>query len=429
MIKKLAIQGLYGRFAYNLNFKKPGGITIITGPNGYGKSTILRIIKALSDGDFDYILRLDFTQLRFNNEVGSGFQILKCNEGLEINGEMFDSACFINKKTIMKDFYKNYINIYNYAMLDHLEDEIKLSDKFVDIKNELYKSNYVDSKEFVEKTDRLHEVKNNIRKQIGSVKLIQEQRLIRINSKKTISENSSDKSENETINFVNELPKRFVKQFSDLAAQYSTVANKLDSSYPNRLFDTERGIMKDEYAIKVEEMQFKVRRLSKYSISELQTISSRDFKNEYAKALKVYFDDFDAKYSVYNGFIEKLDIFTTIINSRLRFKHIEISGKSGIVVVDDASPNGQLSLSDLSSGEKQEIVLFYELIFETPNSTLLLIDEPEISLHIAWQKMFMDDLIKIADYKGIKAIVATHSPQILNGHWENQIDLGELYES
>ncbi|MPN35496.1 hypothetical protein SDC9_182994 [bioreactor metagenome] len=60
---------------------------------------------------------------------------------------------------------------------------------------------------------------------------------------------------------------------------------------------------------------------------------------------------------------------------------------------------------------------------------MLLIDEPEISLHIAWQKMFMDDLIKIADYKGIKAIVATHSPQILNGHWENQIDLGELYES
>ena len=84
-------------------------------------------------------------------------------------------------------------------------------------------------------------------------------------------------------------------------------------------------------------------------------------------------------------------------------------------------------MNNLSSGEKQEIVLFYELIFESGNNELLLIDEPEISLHIVWQKMFMDDLLRIVKYKGINAIVATHSPQIINNHWERQIDLGEIY--
>ena len=81
----------------------------------------------------------------------------------------------------------------------------------------------------------------------------------------------------------------------------------------------------------------------------------------------------------------------------------------------------------MSSGEQQEIVLFYELIFETPNKSLLLIDEPEISLHIVWQKIFMEDLQKVVKMKNLNVVVATHSPQIINNYWDNQIDLGELY--
>jgi len=56
-----------------------------------------------------------------------------------------------------------------------------------------------------------------------------------------------------------------------------------------------------------------------------------------------------------------------------------------------------------------------------------LIDEPELSLHIEWQVKFMDDLLSIANYKDFKVTVATHSPQILNKHWDIQVDLGELY--
>jgi ABC-type ATPase involved in cell division len=44
-----------------------------------------------------------------------------------------------------------------------------------------------------------------------------------------------------------------------------------------------------------------------------------------------------------------------------------------------------------------------------------------------WQKKFMDDLLRIIDYKGFNVIVATHSPQIINNHWDRQVDLGELY--
>ena len=86
-----------------------------------------------------------------------------------------------------------------------------------------------------------------------------------------------------------------------------------------------------------------------------------------------------------------------------------------------------MSLSQLSSGEKQEIVLFYELIFDTRKELLLLIDEPEISLHITWQKQFLGDLLEVSKLIALHAIVATHSPQIVSSHLDIQIDLGELY--
>lgn len=154
-------------------------------------------------------------------------------------------------------------------------------------------------------------------------------------------------------------------------------------------------------------------------------INAEQYSAEFSKALKIYFDDFDEKYAVFEKFIDKLDLYTDIVNERLNFKKIYITREDGIVVKDDNGKTIELDL--LSSGEKQEIVLFYELIFETDGQLLLMIDEPEISLHIVWQRMFMRDLEKVAELGNLKVIVATHSPQIINNRWDLQIDLGELY--
>ena len=154
-------------------------------------------------------------------------------------------------------------------------------------------------------------------------------------------------------------------------------------------------------------------------------INAEQYSAEFSKALKIYFDDFNEKYAVFEKFIDKLDLYTDIVNERLNFKKIYITREDGIVVKDDNGKTIELDL--LSSGEKQEIVLFYELIFETDGQLLLMIDEPEISLHIVWQRMFMRDLEKVAELGNLKVIVATHSPQIINNRWDLQIDLGELY--
>ena len=76
MIKSIQLHKLFGRFNYNISMKS-GGVTIITGPNGFGKSTILRIINALNSENIEFFMDLDFSKIMivFDNEKKSTHRI------------------------------------------------------------------------------------------------------------------------------------------------------------------------------------------------------------------------------------------------------------------------------------------------------------------------------------------------------------------
>ena len=69
--------------------------------------------------------------------------------------------------------------------------------------------------------------------------------------------------------------------------------------------------------------------------------------------------------------------------------------------------------------------MFYDLIFETTQNTLVLIDEPELSLHIRWQLEYITELRKIIELSHFHALIATHSPQIIHDNWDITISLSE----
>ena len=71
-------------------------------------------------------------------------------------------------------------------------------------------------------------------------------------------------------------------------------------------------------------------------------------------------------------------------------------------------------------------VLLYELLFKVEPGALVLIDEPEISLHVAWQKEFLKDILSVIAVQRINVILATHSPQIINDRWDLTVDLEEI---
>lgn len=415
---KIQFKKLFGRFDYSIELKEDG-LTIITGPNGFGKSTILDSIYQLykKEKGIPFFLNLDFEEVIFLISGEKQLKITKKAGALVINDK---TDCSVNLKNIEKylgndSFFNRY---YNKNFVKKFEDRKTLDEVF----------NYVSLIERYSKKEVTQ--KNNIRfvinvlkefsKELGKVFYIREQRLV--------SEEFDRFDESRLKDEIKELPKKFKILLDENSSEYSSKSNELDSSYPIRLFNNKEAITsKDEFNQKIELMTKKFQKLNKFDLSRIQDLSNLEFKEEFSKALKIYFDDFDEKYQIYENFINQLELFTGIINDKLNFKEIAISREEGIYIKDKDIKGKQISLSQLSSGEKQEIILFYKLIFETPENTLLLIDEPEISLHIAWQKKFMDDLYEIIKFKKLNVIVATHSPQIINNRWENQIDLGELY--
>ncbi|MDU2236049.1 MAG: AAA family ATPase [Fusobacterium periodonticum] len=411
MLNKIVFEKLFGVFDYEI-YLKEGGVTILTGPNGFGKSTILKSINAFYLFDITFFSKLDFKKILF---FSSNSKKPICIEKESTN--------------IIIDEIKIDIKLLEEEMLKKSRKRIS-EDNWIDrrfgriiSKNEIIEFFFENNEERnnINKVD-IRKLKDKFKKYSGDTKFIKEQRLLR--------EETIELFEKQTINVIEELPNQFKDKMNQVSSKYSSEANRLDSSYPNRLFKTERGITKDEYEMSLESMNKKFEKLNKYNISDIKRLGEQvEFLEEHSKALKIYFDDFEKKYKVFEDFIEQLDLFTDIINSRLKFKEIRISREDGIAVYKSNTnkKNERLHLEQLSSGEKQEIILFYELIFESEKNIHLLIDEPEISLHIEWQLKFMDDLLRIAEKKKFKVTVATHSPQIINNHWDIQIDLGEMY--
>lgn len=74
---------------------------------------------------------------------------------------------------------------------------------------------------------------------------------------------------------------------------------------------------------------------------------------------------------------------------------------------------GVEKFNDFSTGEKQLITFLVYSAIELPKDTpsLIIIDEPELSLHVKWQRKLLKNLLK---KNNIKILSATHSPYILN---------------
>ena len=75
----------------------------------------------------------------------------------------------------------------------------------------------------------------------------------------------------------------------------------------------------------------------------------------------------------------------------------------------------RVNASDLSSGEQHEIIMLYEMLFMGDQYDLILIDEPEISLHIEWQMEFLSDLEEVLKASKVDVLMATHSVAIARG--------------
>ena len=89
-----------------------------------------------------------------------------------------------------------------------------------------------------------------------------------------------------------------------------------------------------------------------------------------------------------------------------------IIASSFIDFPDDPSP------TYYSSGQRRMISII-ETIMDSERGDVLLIDEPELSLHIDWQRRFIDQI----SIFGKRLVIATHSPDIIYNHTEKVVEV------
>ena len=115
---------------------------------------------------------------------------------------------------------------------------------------------------------------------------------------------------------------------------------------------------------------------------------------------------------------ENIELLFTVINEMFSEtgKKIEISKDSQLVFRQGENLFG---VEDLSSGEKQLLLLLVTVFLQDQKPSILFADEPEVSLHIAWQQVLIDNLRRLNPK--CQMIVATHSPSIISKGWGDKV--------
>ena len=228
---------------------------------------------------------------------------------------------------------------------------------------------------------------------------------------------------------------RTVRRYSDRLAgkvkqtltEFATLSQSLERSFPARLVEepTSEPLSKDQLAqdlARVEKRRSEIVEAG-LLLREPEGLSAPDIESmdkSRRSVLAVYAQDANKKLSVFDDLYARVNTFVRIANARLLYKQVSVS-QEGLRVSNSDGSN--LELEMLSSGEQHEIVLLFDLLFGTKENTLILVDEPELSLHVAWQREMLRDLQEMAELSDFRALLATHSPQIIDGRWDLTIQL------
>ena len=73
----------------------------------------------------------------------------------------------------------------------------------------------------------------------------------------------------------------------------------------------------------------------------------------------------------------------------------------------------------LSSGEKQMLAILLTVLVEDDQPYVLFMDEPEVSLHIEWQKQLIDLIVELNPH--VQIILTTHSPAVVMNGWADHV--------
>ena len=409
----IKVENLFGQFNYHLELS--GDISIITGLNGTGKTTILKLIHLLCIKEFNELLDIDFAryELTYNEHI---FEVRKYkvnslnilyngDEILDFNRVDFEQRARNLAFTKPFAYNKKWLHVNLIQHLQQIPNIPATSER--DIINQAY---------FI-KNENLNTIWELLPKTI----FISADRVFRRND---VNEPYNSQPSASVINsYSNEITNIFNQKINE----YSNSSQKLDHEFMNKIVNFDNDVItSDDYGTKVEEINKINKALIEYGVLNDLVGTMTPFDQEHAKVFTIYIKNLIDKLSEFSPLIQKCNLFVDILNQkRFTNKQIHITKDSGIIAKHG---DKQIDLGSLSNGEQNQLIMLFELIFRGDDNKVILIDEPELGLHVAWQMEFLDDLRSILAINRMMSVICTHSPQIIKDSWECVIDLGENSE-
>ncbi|WP_333588370.1 AAA family ATPase [Alistipes finegoldii] len=391
MIQSLKIQGLFGLYSYNLKFRvyNKDSITFITGPNGYGKTTILSLIQALYSYNLNFLMTIPFDTLTFTfgGEGGGVVEIIQRRHTEQEDGS---DVARLSSVTLQVVFRKP-------TREDGMPGEEL--DRF-----EAGSDDPV--------TWKMRESQLRLYMQSRPCYYIKDQRL----EHKTASLEKEVLPEEATEPAVcynaKELQRELVKQ--------QVLYNGIFQTPPSVSVGSDRN-GKEVYDKLKNELQPFLDKLYGWELIKKTEIPEYDPQNG---ALEGYLHQLKQAVEAIDTFVQRLDVFERIVKrSQFANKKLEISPRFGYRFLAEDENRTILSCEGLSSGEQHILIQTYELLFRAEEGSLALIDEPELSFHLSWQMDFLRNIREIMEVRDIQCIVGTHSPQVFSNKWELSTDL------
>ncbi|MGM0789887.1 MAG: AAA family ATPase [Bacillota bacterium] len=470
------------RFITIVNFNDQGtleldlsqNLTILTGDNGAGKTTILNLIFNILNGDFKNVNKVRFEkiilELNVNNSASDSIvktiEINNYSDGLEINYFLLNSHYCIDYKKVNLPFAE-----YSYE-LKFPKDETEESDsrpmflissiceeienliakhkqlEFINIlkENIIYFPTYrrIDSDIFqlMEQSyiANNEEDFNLIKKAFNQFP--HDGRVVGVNDEDIdrLFKSYSERCRKLNSEGLNRVLKSFIEELI-ISTYNNGLTQSLNNEYsdlyvkaPEQLIELskELGIEKinekeirDYFANHREVMD----NLSNNKTSSKSNKKRGDFENLKLLLLRIG----ENNNNLIMRLIDLYDKHMKKVNKELEpFEYLRRSFKAFFkdkiqLYFYDYSIELSLHFRHLSTGEKQLITLLSYAALSLGKKTykpLIIIDEPELSLHISWQMKLLASLLELPD---INILLATHSPYIANSDYENYIwQLGEI---
>lgn len=422
MVTRLVIKQLYGHYDYDLEFSEKRHVKILLGPNGFGKSTILKILNNLINCNLWYFNLIDFRYIRVEFSDGHKIHIMKnhIEETVkDINSRNISESIFhftyFNGET--NELQTQFLLSVNYILrkIRHSSMGYRTMNTMGGIDIEDYLMRYYDYVEDDAFPEAAKEMLNFL--QSNCAMYVKEQRIqyedIDSHGRNLINKYNVDKIAED----LNEVIVNYQEYFG-------MQCQKIDSGFVERLLSGKGKVYsKEEYDIRCNALQEVLEQFHNYGLAKNLHLDYR-YDERYKTILSLYIDDMWDKVDSYKDLFVRLSSLDKFLESKeFSYKHIMVDTEHGLTAID---VNGNaIPLRKLSSGEQNLIILYFFLLFKAKHGMLVCLDEPEISMHVAWQETMLEDLKLIAKVFEIQLVVATHSVDFVNGNWDDCVDLFE----